>query len=103
MELYGVHHGGDYHFGGMSVAKMEVQPSYEMLEAIETLPRGSIIGIEAVNPQDLEDNPDNLAFNEDDLRYWQEITDVCRGSGHALVYLDSFDIHRRAAHKRIDL
>lgn len=103
MELYGVHHGGDYHFGGLSLAKMEVEPSYEMLEAIETLPKGSVIGIEAVDPQDLEDNPDNLAFGEEDLRYWQEIADVCQDSGHTIAYLDSFDIHKRAAQKRIDL
>src|SRR3990167_4556327 len=103
MKLYGVHHGGEYSFGGLPLGSMSVSPAGEMLEAIHDLPKGSIVGIEFVYPEYFEDVDNLLAVRDEDKHYWQGIADACTEAGHSIAYLDSYDIHSRAARKRAEL
>lgn len=103
MELYGVHHGGEFIFGGLPLVKMEVEPAQQILNAIKDLPKGSIVGVESVQKEELEAENGLLAFNESDIRYWHTIIGECIKSGHSVAYLDSYGIHKMAAHSRMEL
>ena len=103
MKLYGVHHGGEYSFGGLSLGSMSVSPAEEMLQAIHDLPKRSTVGVEFIHPEYFEDEDNILELRDEDEQYWQEITDACADGGHSVAYLDSYDIHRRAARKRAEL
>lgn len=103
VKLYGVEHSMTVNYGFLipQSKKLPVMPSDEFFADLESLPRGSRIGLECFNEKDWQDVKDHLKINAvragflghpyyDDVAnsYWRSIIDFCEKSGHKTVFLE---------------
>ncbi len=98
-KLYGAVHGAwavDRFFGSHELL---LRPSMEMLNGIEALGRGRLVGLESFAPGSLAERQSvggmAVALADGSIRYWGEVEEHCRASGLRVAYLDPVDTYRQ--------
>ncbi len=103
VKLYGVEHSMTITYGSLipESKKLPVMPSDEFFADLESLPRGSRIGLECFNEKDWQDVKNHVKLNavkagffgyphytDVTQTYWKTIIDFCKRAGHETVFLE---------------
>jgi hypothetical protein len=104
--LYGAVHAGAINFCGLQFS-YEATPSPKLLLDLKGLPKGTKVGLETFDPQQVQ----KLGFKirerkflipESQEDYWRSLTSFCQAKGLEVVHLDDFVTFREYAGQLIE-